>query len=134
MKQLVIIVEPAQSFYIPAHSSFVMDTFPSASSTLSTYTLNTAPFDLVIIDPPWHNKAVRRLKRKRDLSYTTGRNLASQLPPVGNWLGPGGIVGIWCTNNLKTMNQIKTEVFKKWRVELVAEWIWLKVLVRPDRW
>jgi hypothetical protein len=48
---------------------------------------------------------------------------------VGSWLGPGGIVGIWCTNNLKTINHIKTEVFKKWHVELIAEWVWLKVAV-----
>jgi len=127
MKQIAIFMESVQMFYIPARSSFILDTFPSASATLTAYTLNTSPFDLIILDPPWHNKSVTRMKRKRDLTYNTGRKMASQLPPVGKWLGPGGIVGIWLTNNLKTINQIKTDVFKKWRVELIAEWVWLKV-------
>jgi N6-adenosine-specific RNA methylase IME4 len=129
MKRVVILVEPAQTFYIPARSSFTLDTFPAASATFIAYTLKSSLFDVIILDPPWHNKAVTRMKRKRGLSYNTGRNMASQLPPVGSWLGPGGIVGIWWTNNLKTINHIKTKVFKKWHVELIAEWIWLKVVV-----
>ena len=132
MRQISIFMEPVQTFYIPARSSFILDTFPSASATLTAYTLNTSPFDLIILDPPWHNKAVSRMKRKRGLAYSTRRNMASQLPVVGKWLGPRGIVGIWSTNNLKTINQIKTDVFKKWQVELIAEWVWLKVSAIRD--
>lgn len=128
MKSLSILVgEPPQSFYIPARSAFILDTFPSASSALTTYTLNTSRFDLIILDPPWHNKAVSRLKTKKNLSYSTMGNTLTQLPPAGNWLAPGGIIGIWCTNNLKMITQVKTILFKRWSVELIAEWVWLKV-------
>jgi N6-adenosine-specific RNA methylase IME4 len=127
MKSLSILVEPPQNFYIPARSSFILDTFPSASSALGAYTLNTSRFDLIILDPPWHNKAVSRLKTKKHLSYDTMRRTLAELPPVGNWLAGDGFVGIWCTNNLKMINQVKTILFKRWGVELIAEWVWLKV-------
>jgi N6-adenosine-specific RNA methylase IME4 len=115
------------TFYIPAKSSLILDTFPSASNTLTTYTLNASRFDLIILDPPWHNKAVSRLKRKRDISYNTMKDMVTEIPPAGNWLAPGGLIGIWCTNNLTMINKVKNVLFKRWRVELVAEWIWLKV-------
>ena len=116
-----------QKFLIPAHTSFILDTFPSASNALKNYTHDTGQFDLILLDPPWHNKAVSRLKRKKHLSYNTMKDILSELPPVGNWLAPGGIVGIWCTNNVNMINKIKTILCKRWNVELIAEWVWLKV-------
>jgi len=124
---LTVVLEQSQAYYIPAHSSFALDTFPSASSVLTEYTLKTSRFDLIVMDPPWNNKSVSRLKRKRHLSYHTVTNALTHLPPVGNWLAEGGIVAIWCTNNMKVINQIRDILFKRWRVELIAEWIWLKV-------
>jgi len=50
---------------------------------------------------------------------------------VGNWLAPGGVVAIWCTNNVKMINKVKTVLFKRWGVELIAEWVWLKVCTFP---
>ena len=129
MKSLSILLNPQQTFYIPARSSFILDTFPSASAALTSYTLKIGRFDLIAMDPPWHNKAVSRLKTKKHLSYDTLRNNLTQLPPVGNWLAPGGFVAIWCTNNLKIINQVKSILFKRWGVESIAEWVWLKVLV-----
>lgn len=127
MAHLTILLNPPQPFYIPARSSFIMDAFPSASSGLTSYTLSNSRFDLIILDPPWYNNSVSRLKTKKDISYKTMDNLLVQLPPVGNWLASGGIVGVWCTNNLRKINNVKTTIFKRWGVELVAEWIWLKV-------
>jgi MT-A70 len=125
--KLALNLNPPQRYYIPARSSFVLDTFPSASSALTTYTLQTGRFDLITLDPPWHNKAVSRLKTKRHLAYNTMKDILTELPPVGNWLAPSGIVAIWCTNNLKMITKVKTILFKRWGVELVAEWVWLKV-------
>jgi hypothetical protein len=128
MKSLSILLQPPQKFYIPGRSSFILDTFPSASSTLTSYSLKNSRFDLIILDPPWHNKAVSRLKTKKHLNYNTMGNMLTEIPPVGNWLVSGGIVGIWCTNNLKMINKVETILFRRWGVELIAEWIWLKVL------
>ena len=131
-RSLSILLQVPQKFYIPAQSSFVLDTFPSASSTLTSYTLDNSRFDLIILDPPWPNKAVSRLKTKKHLNYNTMGDILTEIPPVGNWLAPGGIVGIWCTNNLKMINKVKTILFRRWGVELIAEWIWLKVLAKKN--
>jgi hypothetical protein len=133
LSSLSIMLEPSQKFYIPARSSFILDAFPSASSALATYTHNSSRFDLIILDPPWHNKAVSRLKTKKHLSYNTMKDILTELPPVGNWLGPGGIVGIWCTNNLKMIHKVKTILFPRWGVELITEWVWLKVPLTMHR-
>jgi len=127
MARLTILLNPPQTFYIPARSSFIINSFPLASSALASHTLNSARFDIIILDPPWYNSSVSRLKTKNNLSYQTMDNLLVQLPPVGDWLAAGGIVGVWCTNNLRKINTVKTAIFKRWGVELVAEWIWLKV-------
>jgi N6-adenosine-specific RNA methylase IME4 len=94
---------------------------------LTSYTLNTSPFDLIILDPPWHNMAVSHLQTKKHLAYKTMDNIFTELPPVGNWLAPGGIIAIWCTNNMRKITNVKTVIFERWDVELIAEWIWLKV-------
>jgi N6-adenosine-specific RNA methylase IME4 len=59
-------------------------------------------------------------------------NILTELPPVGNWLAPGGLIAIWCTNNLKMINKVKEVLFKRWGVELIAEWVWLKVFLAAD--
>jgi len=120
-------LDRSQTFHIPARSSFILDIFPSASKALTTYTLSTSRFDVIVLDPPWHNKAVSRLKTKKHLSYKTMQNILTEMPPAGNWLVPGGIIAMWCTNNLKMIDKVKTILFKRWGVELIAEWIWLKV-------
>jgi len=127
MTKLTISLDPPKTFYIPAGSKFILDTFPSASSALKTYTLRHGRFDLIILDPPWHNKAVSRLKTKKYLKYNTMNDILTEIPPLGNWLVPGGLVAIWVTNNLKMINKVKNILFKRWGVELIAEWVLLKV-------
>lgn len=126
-------LDPPQRFHIPAGSSFILDTFPSASESLSQYTFDHECFDLVLLDPPWHNKAVSRLKAKKHLSYNTMKDIITELPPIESWLAPGGVVGIWCTNNLKMINKVKNTLFKRWKVTLIAEWFWLKVQLALTR-
>jgi 16S rRNA G966 N2-methylase RsmD len=124
---LSVLTNSVQKFYLPAGCSFILDTFPSASESLARYTLDHGQFDLIVLDPPWHNKAVSRLKSKKPLSYNTMKDILVEIPPVGNWLASGGVVGIWCTNNLKMIDKVKNILFKRWGVTLVAEWVWLKV-------
>ncbi|KAG7131787.1 hypothetical protein HYQ45_009629 [Verticillium longisporum] len=57
------------------------------------------PFDLILLDPPWPNRSV---KRKRD-GYATAstiaatRSLLSQIP-VASHLAADGLVAVWVTN------------------------------------
>jgi N6-adenosine-specific RNA methylase IME4 len=126
MKTLSLSLNPSRKFYIPARSSFILGTFPSIGFTLGQYTKTTSQFDVIVIDPPWANRSVSRLKKKNHLSYETIRDICIQLPYLAKWLSPGGIVAVWATNSISSFSGV-LDAFDKWNLELVGQWVWLKV-------
>lgn len=98
--------------------------------------METAPrFDLVVLDPPWPNRSVRR----RTKGYATAYNLAEirQLLtsiPISSHLAPQGLVAIWITNKpgLAELLTSSSGVFASWGVELVTEWTWVKITSLGD--
>lgn len=93
--------------------------------------LKEAPlFDLLVLDPPWPNRSVRRKKR----SYTTANNLDEirktlSLIPIEAHLAPEGLVAIWITNKASVVELLTSArgLFTEWGLELIDEWTWLKV-------
>lgn len=93
--------------------------------------VNTAPqFNLVVLDPPWPNRSVRRKKG----SYNTAYNLTEiqQLLlsiPVPLHLAPDGLVAIWITNKSSVFDLVTSPrgLFASWGLELVTQWTWLKI-------
>ena len=95
-------------------------------------------FDLILIDPPWENKHVKRtLKRRKLQSSATNESLSntyemldndrigSQLP-ITQLLKNNGILVIYCTNSLKHQKALQ-QWLKNWKMEHVTLWFWLKV-------
>jgi N6-adenosine-specific RNA methylase IME4 len=99
------------------------------STTLSTFTSSALKFPLIILDPPWPNRSARR-KKAYSLSYSTLdiKSLLSSLP-LQNHLEDEGYIGIWVTNKDIFREMVIGEggLFELWGVELVEEWIWMKV-------
>lgn len=93
--------------------------------------LEEAPtFDLIVMDPPWPNRSVRR---KRG-SYHTANDLDEirstlSLIPIASHLAPGGLVAVWITNKASVLELLTSPrgLFAEWGLELVGEWTWLKV-------
>lgn len=92
---------------------------------------DTAPtFNLIIMDPPWPNRSVRRKKG----SYSTTadlsdmRRLLSHIP-VSAHLDPSGLVAVWITNKPAVLDFLTSPggLFASWGLELAAEWTWVKV-------
>ena len=97
-------------------------------------------FDLILIDPPWENKHVKRtLKRRKiqnslhhdiNLSSNTyemldNDTIESQLP-ITEILKNSGTLVIYCTNSRK--HQVAIEKWlKHWQLTHVTTWLWLKV-------
>ena len=53
--------------------------------------------DLVVLDPPWTN---RHVKRVRTVSgYTTLEDSCVLSLPLEHLVKPGGLVLVWCTNS-----------------------------------
>ena len=95
-------------------------------------------FDLILIDPPWENKHVKRtLKRRKLQSSAINESLSntyemldndmigSQLP-ITQLLKNNGILVIYCTNSLKHQKALEQWLIN-WRMAHVTTWFWLKV-------
>jgi len=120
-------VADLSEYIIPENSHPVLGSIESQRENV----LKTAPkFDLVVLDPPWPNRSA---KRKRG-SYQPVGDLESirkilSLVPVASHLSPGGLVAVWVTNSYKSADLLTSRggIFDEWQVDLVGEWMWLKV-------
>ncbi|XP_028825680.1 methyltransferase-like protein 4 [Denticeps clupeoides] len=79
-------------------------------------------FDLIVLDPPWENKSVKRSSRYGCLPSSQLKQL-----PVRQLSAPGCLVVTWVTNRACHMRFVKEELYPHWGVELKAEWLWVKV-------
>uniref|UniRef100_A0A8C1SP81 Methyltransferase like 4 n=1 Tax=Cyprinus carpio TaxID=7962 RepID=A0A8C1SP81_CYPCA len=79
-------------------------------------------FDLIVLDPPWENKSVKRSNRYSSLPSSQLKQL-----PVPALAAPECLVVTWVTNRAKHLRFIKEELYPYWAVEVLAEWLWVKV-------
>lgn len=100
------------------------------SSERSRFLKEAPLFDLILMDPPWPNRSVRR---KRG-SYTIANDLDEirsilSLIPIASHLTPKGLVAVWITNKASVLELLTSPrgMFAEWGLELVDEWTWLKV-------
>ncbi|XP_073953181.1 N(6)-adenine-specific methyltransferase METTL4-like isoform X3 [Choristoneura fumiferana] len=85
-------------------------------------------FELIVADPPWWNKYIRRLKNANDkLSYSMMYNEDIAAIPVKNLLAQNCLIAIWCTNAPSNIAAVKDLIFTQWGVEYVTTWYWMKV-------
>lgn len=102
--------------------------------------LDKAPeFDLIVLDPPWPNRSVRRRRRRGTAGYATAdslREIGELLAgiPVAARLSPDGLVAVWITNkpSVRKLLTSAAGVFASWGLELAAEWTWLKIAASGD--
>lgn len=120
---------PNHSHYIiPTASHYLLGTVRSQRSQF----LATAPpkFDLILMDPPWPNRSAKRKRGSYQPVRDTDsiKDLLSQIP-VASHLSEDGLVAVWVTNSARAAELLTCPkgIFDEWQVELVGEWIWLKV-------
>jgi N6-adenosine-specific RNA methylase IME4 len=112
---------------IPEESVYLHGT---VSSERPRFLKEAPKFDLIVMDPPWPNRSVRR---KRG-SYHTANDLGEiretlSLIPIASHLTPEGLVAVWITNKASVLELLTSPrgLFAEWGLELVCEWTWLKV-------
>lgn len=89
--------------------------------------LNDKKYDLILLDPPWWNKYIRRKRKKSGDAYNMLFNDDIKNLPVESLLKEDGMVVVWCTNSQQHLNDLLTEIFPKWNVEFIGKWYWVKV-------
>jgi len=111
------------SYLIPAHARFLM----SNISHLSPLVSDSTKYDLLILDPPWFNKSI---KRKKKYDCVPNEDLLSI--PLKELCSTSALVAVWVTNRVKHQSFVKEELFRKHNISFVAEWYWLKVTTQAE--
>ncbi|KAJ2993174.1 hypothetical protein NUW58_g1921 [Xylaria curta] len=117
---------------IPEQSRYLLGT---VSSHREVFLRDAPQFDLIVLDPPWPSRSVKRKSDSYATMYGTDevRELLSQIP-VASHLKRDGLVAIWVTNKA-AITDLLTEpggMFAQWGLELAGEWIWLKITSAGD--
>lgn len=103
-------------YVMPPHSScYVADVRNILSITETRY-------DVVLLDPPWKNKSVKRKK-----GYMTLTNDDLLCIPVPQLTKPGSLVIVWATNNENQISFVREKLFEAWNVKYCVTWYWAKI-------
>ncbi|XP_045467327.1 N(6)-adenine-specific methyltransferase METTL4 [Harmonia axyridis] len=115
--------EVCDSIYIfPQNCEF----FCRNTKDLSKY-IPAKKFDLILLDPPWWNKYIRRKRKRSNHAYEMMYNDDLKDLKLENLLHEDSLVVVWCTNSPQHINALKDEIFPKWGIEFISKWYWLKV-------
>ncbi|KAF8409908.1 hypothetical protein HHK36_002427 [Tetracentron sinense] len=80
-------------------------------------------FNLIVIDPPWENRAARQ----KSVYPTLPNRYFLSLPVKQLTHTEGALVALWVTNREKLRVFVEKELFPSWGVRYVATFYWLKV-------
>uniref|UniRef100_A0A182UHN8 Methyltransferase-like protein 4 n=1 Tax=Anopheles melas TaxID=34690 RepID=A0A182UHN8_9DIPT len=113
-----------ESFLIPPRVAFIN----SSIDRFEEYIDQDEKFDLIVLDPPWWNKYIRRVKAvNAKASYRMLTNADIKAIPLERHRHENTLVVVWCTNAPSHIDAVMKDFFPKWGVELVACWYWVKI-------
>ncbi|KAH8434816.1 MT-A70 family [Aspergillus melleus] len=137
-----------QAFTVPPLSVFVLCRLPITQSSHQRPTgpvpgiLRDQKFNLILLDPPWTNRSVRRGGHYHTQHYTEGHELTQYIRSVlqlhlydsatGNGqpenpqVAPRSIAAIWITNSSKA-RRTAYEALRGAGLSVCEEWAWIKV-------
>lgn len=128
----------AQAYRIPPESAFylaninernVTEFSTAARSFYPTPTASAGPgqFNLILLDPPWDNRSVRR-SREYGTKCQSSDPLVGLRNMLGTHIAPEALIACWITNKASSREHA-IKAFSTWGVELIEEWIWLKTTI-----
>ncbi|XP_008832831.1 methyltransferase-like protein 4 isoform X2 [Nannospalax galili] len=107
-----------EKYLLPPKSSFLLSDISCMQPLLKC----SKTFDVIVIDPPWQNKSVKRSNRYSYLSPLQIKQM-----PIPKLAAPDCLVVTWVTNRQKHLRFVKEELYPSWSVETLAEWHWVKI-------
>ena len=119
-KQMFTVLE--EQVLLPPRSSFLQG---NVRTCLSSMVKQSQLFDVILMDPPWENKHVKReLKRNRGYEMLGNEDIGNLLIP--KILSEQGLVLVWCTPSQRHLNAV-SEWMTKWGCHYVEKILWMKV-------
>ncbi|KAG8133500.1 hypothetical protein E2320_011370, partial [Naja naja] len=113
-----------QNYLFPPRSAFLLSDF-SCMQPLLNY---KKKYDIIVIDPPWENKSVKRSNRYGLLSHWQIKEI-----PVPALAAPNCLVVTWVTNKQKHLQFVKNELYPHWSIHGVVEWFWVKRRLEDEK-
>ncbi|XP_059182786.1 N(6)-adenine-specific methyltransferase METTL4 isoform X2 [Centropristis striata] len=107
-----------EEYVIPPHTAFLLSDF----TRIQPLVHYGRRFDLIVMDPPWENKSVKRSRRYSSLPSSQLKRL-----PIPTLASPNCLVVTWVTNRPSHLRFVRDEMYPHWGVEVLAEWLWVKV-------
>lgn len=112
-----------ETYFLPPRSRFLL----SDITCLKPLICGGDKYDLIVLDPPWENKSVKRSSRYGFLPSSQIRQL-----PVQMLCATGCVVVTWVTNRPSHLRFVREELYPHWGVKLLAEWLWVKVTQKGE--
>ncbi|RXM37060.1 Methyltransferase-like protein 4 [Acipenser ruthenus] len=106
-----------QEYLIPPRSSFLL----ADISCIQPLVKYNKTYDVIVLDPPWENKSVKRSNRYNSLPSCQIKQI-----PIPSLAAPDCLVVTWVTNRQKHLQFVKEELYPYWSIEVLAEWQWVK--------
>ncbi|KAK6533358.1 hypothetical protein TWF694_002308 [Orbilia ellipsospora] len=121
-------------YMIPPNSAFLLGPFTRTISLFNAFSksCNTPGFDFILLDPPWPNRSAHRAKHQNSYKTSTFDVYDLFKFKASSHIRQNGVVAIWITNSSKWRNFVIGKLFPAWNVQMVAEWIWLKVTTNGE--
>lgn len=118
-----------KDFIIPPQTKF----FNHKVEDLQKLLPELETYDVIIMDMPWHNKYIKRLKKvKSSLGYQMLDNDSLKKMPIHQLIHTDSLVVIWCTNALQHRKAIEEEFLPKWNLQLLHALKWFKINTLGD--
>lgn len=114
----VVVTLMGEEYVIPAYATFLLSDFNRIQPLVSY----GRKFELIVLDPPWENKSLKRSRRYSSLPSSQLKQLPVPLLASSNCL-----VVTWVTNRPSHLRFVRDELYPHWGLEVVAEWFWVKV-------
>ncbi len=89
--------------------------------------LGSEKYDIILMDPPWTNKHVKRIKNNAS-SYHMMENEVLEDMELSELMTEDAVVVVWVTNKERHRESVRM-MFSKWGMTMAASWNWIKVTV-----
>ena len=131
-RRLAVMKVGQSRFLIPPRSTFVLSDIagfvPHLSHSARMLLCQPQPtLDLIVMDPPWSNRSVRRSHKYRTTEQQRADDpFLQSLPIIEQSLHHDGLVAIWVTNKPAIQEQVVSSLGDL-GFSLRAEWVWIKI-------
>ena len=113
-----------ETFILPARSQF----YKYDVGYLEALAESGRTFSLIVMDPPWTNRFVKRKRHAGSLNsyHSMGNDILATLP-ISKLCAEGALVAVWCTNSKNHLDYLTNTLLPLWNLTYVATWFWIKV-------